>query len=324
VTLIGGDRARIRSLLPMIAMAVAAQLSGLVDGYLQNPLLWGLSAALLVCGIVALLGPGERPSWLLLTVSPLVYLCSATLLILSQTSSPSGLSIILLIPVLAVGVSGGVRESVATVAAMLLALAIVSLEHQLSWVVIVRTLALWGAMGATICVTLHQFRARLNQAQDELLRQATTDLVTGLANRRGFLESVAARRGKNWFAVLTIDVDGLKAVNDEFGHEAGDELIRGVAVACAGAARKDDIVARLGGDEFAVFAVGASCADGAVIAERISEAVANVLVRGRRARVSVGVAAGGPSSDLEAVLSESDAAMYEDKRRAKTRAALSA
>lgn len=324
MTLVGGDRARIRPLLPMIAMAVAAQLSGLVDGYLQNPLLWGLSAALLVCGIVALAGPGDRPSWLLLKVSPPVYLCSATLLILSQTSSPSGLSIILLIPVLAVGMSGSVRESVATVAAMLIALSIVSVEHQLSWVVIIRTLALWGAMGATICVTLHQFRARLNQAQDELLRQATTDLVTGLANRRGFLESVAARRGKNWFAVLTIDVDGLKAVNDEFGHEVGDELIRSVAVACAGAARKDDIVARLGGDEFAVFAVGASCGDGAVIAERISQAVSNVVVRGRRARASVGVAAGGPSSDLEAVLSESDAAMYEDKRRAKTRAALSA
>ena len=102
MTLVGGDRARIRPLLPMIAMAVAAQLSGLVDGYLQNPLLWGLSAALLVCGIVALVGPGDRPSWLLLKVSPPVYLCSATLLILSQTSSPSGLSIILLIPVLAV------------------------------------------------------------------------------------------------------------------------------------------------------------------------------------------------------------------------------
>ena len=173
-------------------------------------------------------------------------------------------------------------------------------------------------------MTLHQFRGRLSQAQDELLRQATTDIVTGLANRRGFVESVAARRGKHRFAVLTIDVDGLKAVNDQFGHEAGDELIRSVAVACAGAARKDDIVARLGGDEFAVFAVGASCDDGAVIAARISEAVSNVVVRGRRARASIGVAAGGPSSDLEDVMSESDAAMYEDKRRAKTRAALSA
>lgn len=208
----------------MIAMAVAAQLSGLVDGYLQNTLLWALSAALLGFGIVALVGPGARPSWHLLKVSPLVYLCSATLLILSQTNSPSGLSIILLIPVLAVAVSGTARWSIATVAAMLAALTIVCVEHDLAWVVTVRTLALWGAMGATICVTLHQFRGRLNQAQDELLRQATTDVVTGLANRRGFMESVAARRGKNRFAILTIDVDGLKAVNDQFGHEAGDEI----------------------------------------------------------------------------------------------------
>ena len=207
---------------------------------------------------------------------------------------------------------------------MLVALAVVTIQHDLDWVVIVRTLALWGAMGATICVTLHQFRGRLGHAQDELVRQATTDIVTGLANRRGFVESVAERRGKSHFAVVTIDVDELKAVNDQFGHEAGDELIRSVAIACAGAARKDDIVARLGGDEFAVFAVGASHDDGAVIAARIAEAVSNVLVRGRRARASVGVAAGGPSSDLEDVLSASDAAMYEDKRRAKMRAAISA
>lgn len=70
--------------------------------------------------------------------------------------------------------------------------------------------------------------------------------------------------------------------------------------------------------------MGASCDDAHVIAARISEAVSNVVVRGRRARASIGVAAGGPASDLEDVLSESDAAMYEDKRKAKTRAALSA
>jgi hypothetical protein len=205
VTMVGAERVPVRSLLPMIAMAVAAQLSGLVDGYLQNSLLWGLSAALLIFGIAALVVRRDRPSGLLLTLSPLLYLCSATLLILSQTSSPSGLSIILLIPVLAVAVSAPVRESVATVGAMLAALAAVCIAHDLSWVVTIRTLALWGAMGATICVTLHQFRGRLGQAQDELQRQATTDVVTGLANRRGFVESVAARRGKNCFTVLTVE-----------------------------------------------------------------------------------------------------------------------
>ncbi len=307
----------------MVAMAVAAEFSGLIDGYLQSVALWGLSAALLVVGIAALIGPGRRPMWVL-TISPHVYLCSATLLILSQTNSPSGLSIILLIPVLAIAVSGTQREAVLTVGSMLAALTIVSVEHQVSWVVTVRVLALWGAMGATICISLHQFRARLGHAQTELLRQATTDVVTGLANRRGFVEAVAADRGKRSFAVLTIDVDGLKAVNDHFGHEAGDELILSVASACSAAARKDDIVARLGGDEFAIFAIGASGDDGRVIAARIQEAVSTVVVRGRRVRASIGVAAGGPLSDLEDVLGESDAAMYADKRRAKNLAALSA
>ena len=109
MTLVGGDRARIRTLQPMIALAVAAQLSGLVGGNLENTVLWGLSAALLALGIFALIGPVRSPSWLLLWVSPVVYLCSATLLILSQTNTPSGLSIILLIPVLAVAVGGTVR-----------------------------------------------------------------------------------------------------------------------------------------------------------------------------------------------------------------------
>ena len=83
-------------------------------------------------------------------------------------------------------------------------------------------------------------------------------------------------------------------------------------------------MARLGGDEFAIFAVGASADDGRVIAARISQAVSNVVVRGRRARASIGVAAGGPSSDFEDVLSESDKAMYADKRRAKDLATLPA
>ncbi len=302
----------------MVAMAMAAQLSGLIDGYLQNVWLWGISAALLALGTVALIGPGRRPSWVV-TISPHVYLCSATLLILSQTNSPSGLSIILLIPVLAIAVSGTQRESVLTVGSMLAALTIVSVEHHVSWVVTVRVVALWGAMGATICISLHQFRARLGQAQAELLRQATTDVVTGLANRRGFIEAVAERRGRSCFAVLTIDVDGLKVVNDQFGHEAGDELIGSVALACVGAARKDDIVARLGGDEFAIFAIGATSDDGLVIAARLQQAVSGIVIRGRRARASIGVAAGGPMSDLEDVMNESDAAMYTDKRQAKTR-----
>jgi diguanylate cyclase (GGDEF)-like protein len=323
VKLVGGDRARRRFLLPMVAMAVAAQFSGLIDGYLQSTVLWGLSSALLVVGVAVLIGPGHRPPWVF-TMSPHVYLCSATLLILSQTNSPSGLSIILLIPVLAIAVSGTQREAALTVGSMLAALAIVSVEHHMSWVVTVRVLALWGAMGATICISLHQFRARLGQAQAELLRQATTDVVTGLTNRRGFVEAVAANRGNRSFAVVTIDVDCLKAVNDRFGHEAGDELICSVALACSDAARKDDIVARLGGDEFAIFAIGASTDDGRVIAARIEEAVSTIVVRGRRVRASIGVATGGPLSDLEDVLGESDAAMYADKRRAKYLAAMSA
>jgi diguanylate cyclase (GGDEF)-like protein len=231
---------------------------------------------------------------------------------------------ILLIPVLSVALRGTLPQSLVANAGMIAALAIVSAEHHLGWVVSIRVLALWGAMGATICVSVLQLRARLVDEQVDLVREATTDMVTGLTNRRGFVESIAATRGQHQFAVLTIDVDGLKAVNDDFGHDAGDELIRRVAGACAGAARKGDLVARVGGDEFAIFAVGASAADGRLIAARIQDAVSAVTVRGRRARASIGVAAGGAESQLEEVLSASDAAMYADKRQAKSRALQSA
>src|SRR4029077_9226134 len=80
---------------------------------------------------------------------------------------------------------------------------------------------------------------------------ASTDPLTGLRNRRYFEEQLASlpRAG---FAVLAIDVDHLKAVNDEYGHEAGDDILCAVATTLAGLVRSGDVLARVGGDEFAL------------------------------------------------------------------------
>jgi diguanylate cyclase (GGDEF)-like protein len=98
-----------------------------------------------------------------------------------------------------------------------------------------------------------------HQAQNDLLRLSTRDELTGMLNRRGFFmtaEPVArgAERGGKTFVVFFADLDGLKAINDAHGHQAGDEAIRDAAWILAHAFRSADILARIGGDEFAIFA----------------------------------------------------------------------
>jgi diguanylate cyclase (GGDEF)-like protein len=146
-------------------------------------------------------------------------------------------------------------------------------------------------------------------------REAATDPLTGLANRRGFDVEVARIRGRLPFAVLAVDVDGLKQVNDTLGHAAGDDLLVGIAEAAAGVMRREDLIARIGGDEFAAF-LGDAFEDGARrAAERILAALLLTEVNGVTPTVSIGVACGSPSSDLADVLQEADAAMYTAKRQ---------
>lgn len=305
----------VRTVLPTTLMGVVAQISGLADGSLGSKTLFEISTALLVLANLAIYTLGRRTWPWVPKITPLVYLASATTLILSQKSTSSGLSIILLTPVLAVAIRGSWHQAAVTVVAMLACLATISIAHHSHAIVIARALLLWAGMGTMVTVVIHQFRARLEHVQSQLERQATTDPLTGLANRRGFADAVVARRGRRPFALLAIDVDGLKEVNDTGGHDAGDELIRTVAHACAGVARAGDVVARLGGDEFAVFLANADATDAAAAAERMRDAIRHCTVRGRPVQVSIGVAAGGPASEFDAVLAEADAAMYKNKRQ---------
>jgi diguanylate cyclase (GGDEF)-like protein len=144
-------------------------------------------------------------------------------------------------------------------------------------------------------------------------RDATTDALTGLANRRGFDQGVERLRARRHFAILSLDVDGLKTVNDQHGHASGDALLRGVAQAVASVMRKGDLFARIGGDEFAAFL--ADCAeDGArVSAHRILEALEHTTIAGTAPRVSIGIACGDQASELSQLLAQSDAAMYTAK-----------
>lgn len=122
-------------------------------------------------------------------------------------------------------------------------------------------------------------------------------------------------RGRRLFAVLAIDVDELKRVNDTLGHATGDALLVGIAEAAMKVMRRGDLLARTGGDEFAAFLVDA-CTDGGVrAAQRILESIQNSRIDGMVPAVSIGIACATVDSDLLEVLKDADAAMYAAKRR---------
>jgi diguanylate cyclase (GGDEF)-like protein len=165
-----------------------------------------------------------------------------------------------------------------------------------------------------------------------LKRLAGRDALTGAANRRAFEEALGrelARHGRTGegLAVVLLDLDGLKALNDTHGHAAGDQAIMCVARACESALRTTDIVARLGGDEFALLLPGVDVQGAAVAAERARSAVENSIVAGQRLEISVGVAVveRGTAMGEDELLATADTCLYADKRArkhaAKSRAA---
>jgi diguanylate cyclase (GGDEF)-like protein/PAS domain S-box-containing protein len=165
--------------------------------------------------------------------------------------------------------------------------------------------------------------------EDELRRQATTDPLTGLLNRTAFSERLAAATvaiaPDAPPAVLFVDVDDFKAVNDTLGHAAGDELLVTVASRLTADVRSDDVVARLGGDEFAVlltFADGDRLRD---VADRLLTALrAPMQLAGTTVSVtvSIGGALGTPGETAEHLLHSADTAMYSAKRSGKDSRAL--
>lgn len=162
-------------------------------------------------------------------------------------------------------------------------------------------------------------------------RQAVMDALTGLFNH-GFFQGALAREGREHaqaglpYAVLMMDLDGFKGINDTYGHLAGDDMLRSVAEVIRNSIRREDIPARYGGEEFAVLLPRCDAPTAEAIAERIRSAVEalEVPVPGEggpgRVTLSVGVAAfPEDGNDHRAVLSRADQALYEAKRRGKNR-----
>jgi len=153
---------------------------------------------------------------------------------------------------------------------------------------------------------------------------ARTDAMTGLANRAAFEDALAretkrALRQKRPMALLYLDADGLKGVNDAYGHDSGDELLRLIAHALSGACRETDVAARTGGDEFAVILPETRRADAAAFAQRLRKNLGAARVElasggSLTVSVSIGLAVLGEDAvDAAGLRQAADAALYADK-----------
>ena len=215
------------------------------------------------------------------------------------------------------------RGLIATVVAV-----VVSVGAALVAVPFVTAEALVGAVvvtGASVAI-LHALRLGLERERETIRRSAVRDPLTRVANRRGFEERIAyevARHTRECrpFAVVAIDLDGFKGVNDRFGHAAGDELLRDVAAALTATVREQDTVARLGGDEFCVLAPETEREGGLHLAAKLTRAITQVTTGVEALSGSVGLAVfPDDGRDARSVVEAADAAQIAVKRRTRRQA----
>jgi diguanylate cyclase (GGDEF)-like protein len=170
--------------------------------------------------------------------------------------------------------------------------------------------------------TVHRLRTELAQALkrvDELQAHADTDFLLDILNRRGFARELSRsvayiKRYHASGALIVLDVDRLKPINDAFGHAAGDEVLKAVVAELQRQVRSSDVIGRLGGDEFALLLWHLSETDAHAKAAALEQAIDRLTFVFRGHSVTAGVSAGvallGPHAEAGKALEEADRAMY--------------
>ena len=175
-------------------------------------------------------------------------------------------------------------------------------------------------------VLMARIRSQLRQKRyyESLLEQSMIDPLTGAFNCR-YLEAhvprlIARCRAANKpIAVMMIDIDHFKRINDEHGHAAGNHVLKEIANRITSALRPSDLVARVGGEEFAVVMPETDLDAGHRIAERLCSRIAGTLVEDVAVTISIGAAVVHPEGELDSALRRADAALYEAKRAGRNR-----
>jgi diguanylate cyclase (GGDEF)-like protein len=186
-----------------------------------------------------------------------------------------------------------------------------ALGHAVAWAYVTVVAICIGFMGFNVTI-LAGGEQRL---RDIMARVAITDSLTGLPNRRHFHQTYVASLGQSisegaQLALMLIDVDHFKEINDRDGHPAGDDKLREVATALQDVLRRGDLVARYGGDEFIVVAPSATRTDALMLAERLRTAAVSC-----QASVSIGVALfPDDAQQQDGLIAAADAALYRAKQ----------
>ena len=175
--------------------------------------------------------------------------------------------------------------------------------------------------------TIRRLRSELARALrkiDELQASADTDFLLGIPNRRGFERELARalayiKRYRASGALIVLDVDRLKPINDAFGHAAGDQVLKAIVVVLTSQVRSSDIVGRLGGDEFALLLWNLGEADAKAKAAALEEMIDALTFQFQGSTVTAGASAGvamlGSHAEVSRALEEADSAMYLRKAR---------
>ena len=192
-------------------------------------------------------------------------------------------------------------------------------------------LALAFAVGVPLIVTppigwvLVGLLLKIVQQEEEMRNLASYDSLTGLLSRHAFFDSAnshisLANRNKSLFVVMLIDLDHFKSINDQYGHPAGDAVLKLFADVVNSVARRSDIVGRLGGEEFAIILPTTSTEEALEFSARLHEAVGQAVLKYGDAiinyTVSIGLAASSTArvNNLDNLLTRADLALYQAKR----------
>lgn len=319
--------ARWRQLWPFIgAYALGFALAWMPSEGPEHP--WYLAGAgllIVVVGASILMGGWSNVPEIC-TLIPVVGLCLAVDLMraASGNGSTAGFGSLLLVPVVWQALRRKQRELTLTVVLVSITnvIAVVFLSSPVPAAAQWRSIILFTLVAATIGQTIHKLVRGRAELLDEITRLARTDPLTGLANRRTwderFPEEIerATRRGLP-LAVALIDLDRFKAYNDEFGHQAGDDLLTGAAAVWSADLRTGDLLARWGGEEFALLMPATDEAEAATILERLQEATPSG--QSFSAGVTVERFRPGFDVDLDAVTRAADRAMYQAKAAGRAR-----